>query len=256
MKVASVSLLVVLLTSLLPASAEPELRGKPEELKSFLQSGTRTVTLEGEGTERAVNDTARVKLAVTTEDKLLATALQANQTVRAAIVSALAQAGISSENAQSSKFSATPEHGWFGSKPSSFKVVNVMTVRVTDERQFQAVAGMADRFKEVQLADTGFEHSDREKAVTRARKAALDKIMATKSFYEKELGMKLQPVTFSARDSDFGGSSGIQEVIVSTRRRGASDEAEPDFELPEGFDEVEYLAKVSVTFEVTKAGAP
>lgn len=246
-------LLALLFVALPPAHAEPELRGKPDELKLFLQSGSRTVTLEDEATETAYSDQALVTLAVTTENRSLAAALQANQSLRSAVMGSLTQDGIAAENIRTSEFATSPEYGWFGSKPSSYKVVNTMVVRVADERQFQVVAGMADRYKEVQLSDTEFEHSGKEKSLERVRKAALEKVMSAKRFYEGELGLKLKPVAFATQG--FGrGSVAFDEVVVTTRKREAGSSSSESFDLPEGFDEVEYRSRVSVTFEVVGAG--
>lgn len=246
-------LLGLLFLLLAPAHAEPELRGKADELKLFLQSGSRTVTLEDEATEKAYSDQALVTLAVTTESKSLAAALEANQSLRSAVMAALVQDGIAAENIRSSEFSTSPEYGWFGSKPSSYKVVNTLVVRVIDERQFQVVAGMADRYKEVQLSDTEFEHSGKEKSLERVRKAALEKVMSAKRFYENELGLRLKPVAFSTQGSG-DGRARFEEVVVTARKVQDVPLAVASFDLPEGFDEIEYRARVSVTFEVAGAG--
>lgn len=250
----SVSALLALLFLVLPpAHAEPELRGKPDELKLFLQSGSRTVTLEDEATEKAYSDQALVTLAVTTENKSLAASLQANQSLRSAVLASLTQDGIAAADIRTSEFSTSPEYGWFGSKPSSYKVVNTMVVRVADERQFQVVAGMADRYKEVQLSDTEFEHSGKEKSLERVRKAALEKVMSARRFYEGELGLKLKPVAFATQGSG-DGRARFEEVVVTARKRQEVPMAVEAFDLPEGFDEVEYRARVSVTFEVVGGG--
>lgn len=97
-------LLGLLFLLLPPAHAEPELRGKPDELKLFLQSGSRTVTLEDEATEKAYSDQALVTLAVTTENKSLAASLQANQSLRSAVLGSLTQDGIAAADIRTSEF--------------------------------------------------------------------------------------------------------------------------------------------------------
>jgi len=165
-------------------------------------------------------------------------------------MASLKQVGIPAADIRSLEFSASPEYGWFGNKPNSYKVINMLVVRVADERLFQAVAAVADRYKEVQLAETAFEHSQKDQAEERVSKAALAKIMAEKQLFERELGLRLRPVSFGTqRASD---RDGFGEIVVTASKVGASTEPE-SFELPEGFDEIEYRARVSVTFEVTKA---
>jgi hypothetical protein len=228
------------------AVAEPEIRGTPGELKDFLQSSSRYVTLDDQATEKAVSDRAIVELSVTTENRSLSAALDANRGVRGRVMADLQAASI-----RTAEFSTSPEFGLFGSKPSSFNVVNAVSVTVTDEAQFRAAAGLVDRYKEVQLSDTRFEHSGKDKTQERVRKAALDKVMASRRFFEEELGLKLRPVAFGTSGSG-SGTNAVEEIIVTTRKMEVPLAMEA-LDLPDGFDEIEYRARVSVTFEVVPA---
>lgn len=247
------------------AGAEPEIRGTPGELKDFLQSGSRYVTLRDEASETAVTDRAIVELSVATEDRSLAGALDANRALRARVMADLREAGIPAASIKTAEFSASPEYGLFRSKPSSFNVVNAVSVTVTSEDQFRAAGALVDRYKEVQLSSTRFEHSGEDQAHQRVRKAALDKVMASRRFFEEELGLKLRPVAFGAGGSD-GAGVAAEDVMVTTRMKNVpiavaaltseslnSQGGRSNADLPDGFDEIEYVANVKVTFEVVPA---
>ncbi|MBN8279153.1 MAG: SIMPL domain-containing protein [Gammaproteobacteria bacterium] len=233
------------------ALADPQLRGTPGELRDFLQSSSRYVTLDDEATETAVSDRAIIELSVTTENRSLSAALDANRGIRARVMADLQAAGIPAASIKTAEFSTSPEYGLFRSKPSSFDVVNAVSVTVTDETQFRAAAGLVDRYKEVQLSDTRFEHSGKDKTQERVRKAALDKVMASRRFFEEELGLKLRPVAFGTSGSG-GGTNAVEEIVVTARMKEVT-LSSVAVELPDGFDEIEYRAKVSVTFEVVPA---
>lgn len=248
-KCISVMLAGFLSLAAIASAADPELRGTPGELSDYLRSDSRFVTLTDNATEKALTDRAILELAVTTENRSLAAALDANRTLRAGIMAALQQAGIPAASIRTSEFSTSPDYGFFSSKASSFKVANAVSVTVTNEDQFRAAAGLVDRYKEVQLTGTSFEHSAKDKTVERVRKAALDKVMASRRFFEGELGLKLRPVSFNSSGND--GVSATEEIVVTARNKSVP-LAVSALSVPEGFEEIEYRATVSVTFEVTR----
>ena len=94
--------------------AAPELKGSPEELSAFLQQPLPTVNIVVRAEESAYADKAKITLIITTEDKLMATALTANGTVRESITKQFVAAGIPEDSINTSKFSTSPQYGWFG----------------------------------------------------------------------------------------------------------------------------------------------
>jgi len=106
------------------AIAALEVQGTPAELRSIIYPTERIVNITEQVEETAYSDTAVVNLVVTTEDKLMAQSIANNTAQRAAITKQLTEGGITSENIKSSKFSTSPQYGWFGKKPSSYKVIN------------------------------------------------------------------------------------------------------------------------------------
>jgi uncharacterized protein len=239
--------------------AEPELKGSPNDLKGFLYPTENIVTINGQAEEKAYSDKAIVSLVITTEQKLLSQAISENSAVREEIAKLLISAGLDKNAINSSKFSSSPEYGWFGSKPASYKVVNRMSISILSESHLKEIAFVADKFKQVELSDTAFEHTKKDEYNEKVKTKALQNIMKQKEFYEKTLGVELKPV--GIRDSDIhqgptrGALAMEMEMIVVTnskaekgdylsQNRSRVQEQEPSF------DEVKYQAILSVDFKI------
>jgi len=244
---------VWLLTSVGAANAT-ELSGTPEELTRYLQTGTRTVTLHDEATEKAYTDIAIVKLVVTTQARALALSMRENNELREAIRKELVALGVAADKIQSSKYSASPQYGWFGRKPASFTVVNSLVVTVDSDALFRGVAAVADSREEVAFAGVEFEHSEKEGSEQIVRDKALQAVMQNKDYFAKELGLVLTPVQFSFSDvyaDSPGRYAAVEEMVVTARRmesKGVS--ASAPVAVP-SFNEVTYRASVSVTFAIS-----
>ena len=91
---------------------------------------------------------------ITTEDKQLSNSIAANSNLREFISEQLTTEGIESDSIKSSKFSTSPQYGWFGKKPDSYKVVNRMAITISDESQLKTIATVADSKAEIELSDT------------------------------------------------------------------------------------------------------
>ncbi len=242
----------------LPAIAAPELKGNPEELRSFLHPRERTVTLSGDAEEKAHTDKAIVSLVVTTEEKLMAAALSANTQLRNSLKEKLVAQGIKSENVKNATFSSTPEYGWFGKKPDSYKVVNRVTVALFDEAHMQAAAQLADQHKEIEISSTEFEHSKKTEAEQSVRRKAVQKVLQQKAFYEKSLGVSLVPVSFHEGHVGFRATEGAARVRREAVPKDAiasmsSLQREPD-SAPKAssFDEIVYTAHLSVEYKIVE----
>lgn len=253
-------LFIVLSLVAFSAFSEPELKGSPNELRQFLYPNDRIVTLFANAEKKAYSDEAIISLVITTEDKLLSESIANNGEFREGIVEKLSAAGIPRDNIKSSKFSTSPQYGWFGKKPDSFKVVNRMSVRISDEKDLKVIAELADNTKEIELADTEFEHSKKETFVENVKKEALDKVMKQKAAYEKTLGVTLTPIGF--RDSQVHpqasrGARVLESAVVKTSRLADSKMmssqpmAEQAVQSSEpSFDEIIYNANISVQFKI------
>ena len=236
---------------------DPELKGYPEDLRKFLHPQDRIVTLRAEAEKKAYSNKAILSLIITTEAKQLSKAMDENSALRSEIKQTLYQAGISAENIKSSKFSTSPQYGWFGRKPSSFKAVNRIAVEILEEKHLQYVAAIADESNAIEISDTHFEHTDKEVYEEDIKAKALQKVMKQKEFYEKTLGVQLTPVAFRDTQIDHRatrGAMGFQKAIrVNPAARledrifsPNKDEADP----ASSFDEVVYKAEIHVDFKI------
>ena len=249
---------VTLLAASLTVFAKPELKGSPEELRQFLHPTDKIVTLQAEAEEKAYADKAIISLVITTEEKLLSAAISANSNIREAITTQLVSAGIKAEHIKSSKFSTSPQYGWFGKKPDSYKVINRMAISIRDESQLKTVAEVADAKEELELSDIAFEHSKKDQFKNKVKTKALAKIMKQKAFYESKLGVKLTPIGF--RDINIGqrGTQGalmLEEAVVTARKRSGSYQdmsanAVAYSKPAPSFDEVLYQVQVYVDFKI------
>jgi len=249
-----------LLFCILPfgALAEPELKGSPDELRQFLHPSENIVTLSAEAEEKAYSDRAIISLVVTSLDVQLSASISNNIALRESISQQLVSAGINPKHIKSSTFSTSPQYGWFGKKPDSYKVVNRMAVTITEESQLKTIAGIADSKEEIELSNIAFEHSKKDAYKTKVKKLALEKVMEQKALYESSLGVTLTPVSFRDNRLWIQGSQGAQmleEVVVTASKRSHSYNEPADFaqsmvakSVEPSFDEIVYTAEIFVVF--------
>ena len=262
MKRATIILLLLAVSS--SASAEPEIRGTPDDLHRFLRPHERTVVITGEAEEKAYSDRAIVDLAITTEDKMLSKSLELNSKLRETIELSLTKTGISEENIRSSKFSSSPQYGWFGKKPDRYEVINHMAITITDASHLQAIASIADSKDEVELVGTIFEHSEKDEYREKVKDKAIDEVLKQKELYEKRLGVKLIPMGFEVEQLGLRGPGQtrehytLEEIVVTAPRRHGSRRRNPEPEkqlarAAPSFDEIVYNAMATVEFKLDSA---
>ncbi|MEW5250858.1 SIMPL domain-containing protein [Microbulbifer sp. 2201CG32-9] len=236
----------------LKALSVTEIKGNPDELRGFLYPKEEVVTIFAEAEKKAYTDKALVSLVIKTKEKVLSEAIAKNSQLREVITQALTSSGVSAENINSSKFSTSPQYGWFGKKPSSYEVVNRIAVSITDESQLNRVAEVADEHIEAELSDTLFEHTKKNEFEMQVKELAVQKVMAQKKFYEESLGVKLKPVAFRVSNVKQRATQGalILEEIVVTASRIDSDERDAAYSESRepSFDEVQYEAGIYVDF--------
>lgn len=257
----------IIITSLLLvcstlAIAKPELKGNPDDLRKFLHPKDKVVSIFAESEETAYSDKAIISLVITTEDKLLSQSLSKNSALREQITKQLVKSGIEQESIKSSKFSTSPQYGWFGKKPSSYKVVNRMAISILEESQLQEIAVVADENSEVELSDTAFEHTKKEEIENKVKEKALSKVMKQKEFYEESLGIKLIPVGFRKGSQGHTATRGamvLEEIVVTAQKRSSSlrDSSARitayDSGAESSFDEVQYEAGIYVDFKIEES---
>jgi len=177
--------------------AEPELRGTASDLSQYLAGMTRTVAVTGEAEVKVPADYAFVSLKVSTDSKSLQEALRANHEARTRLSNYLKKQDIPADRVIAAKFSSTPKFGLFGEKAKSYRVDNIVKVKVLDERELQVTSGAVDNWPEVQFVGVDFEHTDKDAQKRKAIALACDNATDRKKVYEEKLALKLMPKSFS-----------------------------------------------------------
>lgn len=241
--------LIGLLISIISFSclSATELKGSPEELKRFLHPNENIITITREAKETVFKDIAIVSINVTTEHDKLSLALKKNSDLRAEISSVLTKEGILLKHINNAKFSTSPDYGWFGDKPSSYKVSNVIAIRIDNEGGLASIASIVDQYKAVSLLKTDYEHSKKEEYIDKVKTKALDNVLKEKEFYAKKLGIQLKAVSF--RDNNANPQNDVEVVEVRGLRANLS-KASYSPKVQPSFEKVIYKAKVSVSFKV------
>lgn len=236
--------------------ADPELRGSAYDLEKFLSGVPKTVTITGESELKIPADRAIVMLKISTENKLLQEALKLNQDMRTKLLGYLKNRDIPLDRVQVSKFSSTPKHGWFSDKPKSYRVDNFVKVAVTNESEFQALAGAVDTWPEIQYLSIDFEHSNKDALRTQAIAKACDNANDKRKMYEDKLGVQLTARKFSEGQVEEKGPL-VKEMQIQTmglaERRAPANQNADEAELKEGispFGELTYSVRVYVEYSV------
>ena len=236
----------------------PELKGRPEELKKFLHPNEIIVSVSASAEETAYSDKATINLIVTTEKDSLSESMKSNSSLREIIRTYLIERGVKDEKINNSKFSSSPQYGWFGKKPTSYKIVNRVAIVIVDESHLQDLAELSDRYEEIVLSGVTYEHSKNEEFSLKVKEQALAKIMNKKAYYEKSLGMVLTPVKFYENHVDLEATEGagmLEEVVVTGIRADKSEYSsrKVNYSPPRNssFDEVKYSANITVDFRVS-----
>lgn len=239
------------------ASAQTELKGSPEELRNFLHPVENIVTLTAEAEEVAYSDQAIVSLVVKTEHDELAVAIEKNAQLRGDIRAALLDAGIHNKYINNSKFSSSPQYGWFGKEPDSYEVINRMAITLNQEQQLKTVASLVDKDDAVSLASTEFKHSQKDDYLAKVKEQALSKVMLQKSVYEDSLNVTLVPINFRDQRVNYAATRGavaLEEVVVTSLVSKAASSREADYAgskpAATSFDETKYTANIAVDFKV------
>jgi len=208
------TVLFVLMLSLTmsTAFAEPELKGTPAELSEYLTNVPKHITLSGKSERKTQADQAMVTIGVLTENSSLQTALISNQDLRTQVQGLLKKGGISEDKIKASRFSSTPQYGLFGKKPSSYKVENYVKITIANEKEFQEVAKIVDKFKEVEYKALDFEVSNKEKMEKEAVEQACEDVLKKKKIYEDKFGIKLLLKAFNEVD--------LNQISLDTPREG------------------------------------
>jgi uncharacterized protein len=230
--------------SVLPAEAQTV------EAKSAAEA---RVIVIGEGSVTMAPDYARIRSGVTTNAKTVKEASDSNSKVMAAMIAALADAGIAKKDMQTSEFSIEPVYTSPSSKFSAdgpngppklsgFRVSNHVTVII---RQISQVADILDGLVKAGATDVGniaFLISDREKVLDQAREAAMANARHKAELYAHASGVTLGRVAWITESSD------LQPILPMGAAR--SKLASAPVPIESGEDTI--TARITVGFDIAQ----
>ena len=178
------------------AQAEPEIKGTPDELTTYISSLPREVTLTGEAKLEIPSESGVVTIGIKTEDLQLKSSLLKNQSIRNEIITKLKNSGIKEDKIKGTTFSSTPEYGLFGKKPNNYVVENILKITIDKEKELQDVAGIVDTHKEVFYQGISLKEKDKAYIKSQLLNMAVSNARARQKVYETELGITLKPISF------------------------------------------------------------
>ncbi len=187
-------LFLLLLSVSFSAVATPEIKGTPGEIGQYLNGIPKIITINAQADQLVSSKKARIKLSIETEAKTLADALRQNRSIRQTIRKKLLALSINPDQINESRFSSTPEYGFFGDLPKSYTVNNTLSVRVDSEQKMIAVAQIADTTRQARYISSTPEIEDKEAVYTALSQKALQKAKQKAELYQQQLGIKLVPV--------------------------------------------------------------
>lgn len=161
----------------------------------------RTMTLTGTGIVQAVPDRAVLTLGVQTEADAAADALVRNNEAMWAVMEALTNAGLETEDVRTATFSITPQT--IDSKKSRSGLPEIVGYRVTNEvhatvRDLDKLGTLLDKAVSAgsnKVNDIRFEVSESEPLLNEARRLATRDALAKAELYAQAAGVRLGPIT-------------------------------------------------------------
>jgi uncharacterized protein len=165
------------------------------------------IVVNGEGTISVAPDYAEITAGVTTKAKTAKEATDANAKVMAAVIAALADAGIAQKDIATTRFSVQPVYTTASSgaepKLTGFSASNQVAVTI---RQIDKVGDIADRMVAAGVTNIGnlvFLHSGTSKLLDQAREAAVADARRKAEIYAHASGVTLGRVAWINEGSTY-----------------------------------------------------
>ncbi|PCJ15451.1 MAG: hypothetical protein COB04_13250 [Gammaproteobacteria bacterium] len=228
-------------------SAQPNIEGTPGELEAYLTGLPKLVSLSAQASKKAPVNKAVVQLGVKSESESLAEAFQANMNIRLGIRDQLKGLGIKPGDINESKFSSTPEYGYFSEKPKSYKVENILSITVVSESQMVGVASVVDARENVYFIASNAKVGDSGQIEKQLIKKALLKVKEKAALYQEQLGVVLIPVAFTESKYD----APKPRTKLRLQKSSLSSFSETQADTRTSFGESKHTMAVTVTYEIS-----
>lgn len=230
--------------------AVTKLSGTADELLEHLSDMPQLVSISGESEIKVQADRAIASIKIATKNESLQKAWEENNAIRNGIVKKLQAKGISPDDVKGSKFSSTPETGYFSDKVKKYLVENIIKITLKEEAQFKNIAAIVDNMKEVSYLSVEFESSREKELENKALKQACENAVAKKQIYEQTLAVKLTPHSFMEQlVSHRTDSAVLGDELRSSGRRAVSKLRSAQAHGTQ-FDEIVFFAHIVVNYKL------
>ncbi len=202
-----------------------------------------TFSVEGYGKVSGKPTLAEVSLGLYSEGREVPTVQEANTNKVNAIIEAMKQMGISSDDLQTANYNISPKFDYTNGNPvvTGYTVSQSVSVKVRNLSQVGAVLGKAGELGANQVNGVTFTIDDPSQLQREARKEAIDDAQAKAEELADMLGLRVVRITTFSESSNGGAPS-----PMLYRADVANQKAVPD--VQPGSLDVE--SRVSVTFEI------
>jgi len=185
------------------------------------QTQARTLSMSGQGEERAAPDTASLSAGVTSEAATAAAALAANTTRMQGVFSALKKLGIADKDMQTANFSVSPQMVNDNNQSphiTGYRVSNQVRVRLEDVSRLGAALDALVSAGANQVNSVQFSIRDSTALMAQARGDAVADAKAKAEIYAKAAGVSLEPILSITENGSEGPRPLYQMVTVSASK--------------------------------------
>lgn len=206
------------------------------------QTAPRTLTMSGQGEERAAPDTVTLSAGVASDAPTAAAALAANTARMQSVFAALKKLGIADKDMQTANFSVSPQMTNAGNQPphvTGYQVSNQVQLRLDDVGKLGAALDALVGAGANQMNGVEFSIRDSANLMTQARNDAVADAKAKADTYAKAAGVTLGPI-LSISESD---NPGPRPVFMAVRAMAGK-------AVPAVAGEESIAANVSIVWEI------
>lgn len=183
--------------TLLSVQAEPELKGKPEELQKYLNGVSADTRIRVSSKQTVKSDEAVISFVVSSSEDSLKEAIEENRNILAKVSAELLKSGIDRAKVSSKAFSTLPEYSFYSKKPTSYTTKKTVSVKIQSEDELIKVLGALNEYEDqTRFLNLTFNFTDKEKIEKELLSENLKKAAERKAVFEQALGVKLRVKTF------------------------------------------------------------
>jgi uncharacterized protein YggE len=206
---------------------------------------TKTLTVTGTGTVTLAPDLAYVSIGVHTEDTDIAQAVESNNSLAQAVVSALRNSSVDTKDLQTSNFSvySSTQTDQLTGKPTgtNYSVDNSVSVTVRDLSKLASLLDTAVHAGANNINSVSFDVADNTSALVQARQKAMANAGALAAELSKNAGLPLGGI----QTITYGGS---QTVPYYGFGKGGGGAAAPSASVPINPGQLQLTETVTVTY--------